>query len=49
MLHVVLVAVLHFAGYIKYFAVWVFGFVNSVKYLDKTSQQLEKTAIGNNT
>ena len=30
MLYVVLVAVLHFAGYMRYFAVWVCGFVNCV-------------------
>ena len=33
----VLVAVLHFAGYMRYFAVWVCGFVNCVEYFDKTS------------
>jgi len=33
MLCVVLVAVLHFAGYMRYLAVWVCGFV---KYFDKT-------------
>jgi len=32
---VVSVAVLHFAGYMRYFAVWVCGFVNCVKYFDK--------------
>ena len=37
MLYVVLVAVLHFAGYMRYFAVWVCGFVNCVKYFDKTT------------
>ncbi len=26
----------HFAGYMRYFAVWVCGFVNCVKYFDKT-------------
>ena len=35
MLYVVLVAVLNFAGYMRYFAVWVCGFVNCVKYVDK--------------
>ena len=34
MLYVVLVAVLHFVGYMSYFAVWVCGFV---KYFDKTT------------
>ena len=37
MLYVVLVAVLHFVGYMRYFAVWVCGFVNCVKYFDKTT------------
>ena len=35
---VVLVAVLNFAGYMRCFAVWVCGFVNCVKYFDKTSR-----------
>ena len=50
MLYVVLVAVLHFEGYMRYFAVWVCGFVNCDKYFDKTTLvckivffQLEKT------
>ena len=37
MLYVVLVAVLHFAGYMRYFGVWVCGFVNCVKCFNKTS------------
>ena len=45
MLYVILVAVLHFAGYMRYFGVWVFGFVNCVKYFDKTSLVC-KIAIG---
>jgi len=32
-----LVAVIHFAGYLRYFHVWVCGFVNCIKYFDKTS------------
>jgi len=27
---------LNFAGYMRYFSVWVCGFVNCVKYFDKT-------------
>ena len=38
MLYVVLLAVLNFAGYMRYFAVWVCGFVNCVKYVDKKKQ-----------
>ena len=37
MLYVVLFAVLHFEGYIRYFSVWVCGFVNCVNYFDQTS------------
>ena len=37
MLYVVLVAVLHFPEYVRYFEVWVCGFVNCVKYFDKIS------------
>jgi len=36
MLCVVSVAVLHFAGYMRYFAVWMCGFVNCAKYFNKT-------------
>ncbi len=47
MLYVVLVAVLHFAGYMRYFAIWMCGFVNCVKYFDKTSLVC-KTVFFNN-
>lgn len=47
---VVLVAVLHFAGYMRRFVVRVCGFVNCVQYFDKTSLKCffrggKKTAI----
>ena len=46
------IAVLHFAGYLMHLAVWVCVFVNCVRYVDKTGlvckivfYQLEKTVI----
>ena len=47
MLFVVLVLVFHSAGYVRYFAVWVCGFVNCVKYFDDliVFEQLEKKTV----
>lgn len=40
MLHRVLAAVLHFAGYMRCVAVWGCGFVTCLKFLDKTLQNV---------
>ena len=42
---VVLVAVLHFTGYMRYFVVWVCGFVNCVEYFDKNQPSLQNCAL----
>lgn len=48
MLHVVLVAMLHFVGYVRvFFVIWVRGFVNSEKYFDKNWPSLQKCVLAN--
>lgn len=42
---VVLVAVLHFAGTMRHFAVWVGGFVNYMAYFEKTQPCLHDCAL----